>query len=150
MLADRGIKPTFQRAAILEAVLGLAEHPTIRSLHAQLVRAVPTLSKTTLYSTLGLFAGLGLVTPLFIDPAEVRYDGILPPHHHFFCSSCGRILDIDIACAKGRAGEIHGHRIEEVHGYFKGVCRDCRAEAQESNPDVIPKINHKQRRKAHA
>jgi Fur family peroxide stress response transcriptional regulator len=150
MLTDRGIKPTFQRAAILEAVLGLAEHPTIRSLHEKLILTVPTLSKTTLYSTLELFAGQGLVTPLFIDPAEVRYDGILPPHHHFYCSACRGILDIDIACANSRTGELHGHRIDEVHGYFKGVCRDCLVESGRSKSRATPKITHKQRRKANA
>ena len=98
-----GIKPTFQRTAILEAVPGKNGHPTIRDLHERLVRDVPTLSKTTLYSTLELFARKGLVAPLFIDPAEVRYDGIPAPHHHFYCTACGRILDVDIACATGRA-----------------------------------------------
>jgi len=126
VLAGHGIKPTFQRLTILGAVVNNRSHQTIRALHAALVRKIPTLSKTTLYSTLELFAAKGLVQSLTIDPAEVRYDGIPAPHHHFYCTACGRILDIEISCPNSRAGEIDGHRIDEVHGYFKGVCRDCR------------------------
>jgi Fur family peroxide stress response transcriptional regulator len=150
-LADKGIKPTFQRAVILEAVLGKDGHPTIRALHERLVREVPTLSKTTLYATLDLFARKGLVAALYIDPAEVRYDGIPSPHHHFYCSSCRRILDVDIACATGRAGRLHGHRVDEVHGYFKGLCRECLASGRppRANP-LPPQAPHTSRRKVHA
>jgi Fur family transcriptional regulator, peroxide stress response regulator len=148
-LAAAGIKPTFQRIAILEAVAGRDGHPSVRDLHQRLLRDVPTLSKTTLYSTLDLFARKGLIASLYIDPAEVRYDGISSPHHHFACTTCGSIFDIDITCATGRCGRIHGHRIDEVHGYFKGLCRDCLAAGRSPRPAHVP--NHKSpRRKTHA
>jgi Fur family peroxide stress response transcriptional regulator len=151
LLTGRGIKPTYQRAVILESVLGKDGHPTIRALHEKLVREVPTLSKTTLYATLELFARKGLVAPLFIDPSEVRYDGIPEPHHHFYCASCRRILDVEIACATGRAGRLHGHRIDEVHGYFKGVCRDCLSAGRAARPaPPQPQAPNTPRRKAHA
>ena len=81
ILLGKGIKPTYQRMAILESVSADSSHPTIKALHERLVRTIPTLSKTTLYSTLELFARKGLVTPLLVDPAEARFDGVLTPHH---------------------------------------------------------------------
>ena len=147
VLAGRGVKPTFQRLTILGAVMDNRSHLTIRALHAALVRKIPTLSKTTLYSTLDLFAAKGLVRAVTIDPAEVRYDGVTVPHHHFHCTTCGRILDIEISCANSRTGEIHGHRIDEVHGYFKGVCRDCRVKAGSETDLPVHKKNPTQRRK---
>jgi Fe2+ or Zn2+ uptake regulation protein len=148
-LAAAGIKPTFQRTIILEAVQGRNGHPAVRDLHQRLVRDAPTLSKTTLYSTLELFARKGLIAALYIDPAEVRFDGLPGPHHHFACTACGRILDIDIACATGQCGRIHGHRIDEVHGYFKGLCRDCLAAGRVPRAPSVPR--HKSpRRKSHA
>ena len=150
ILAERGIKPTFQRLTILGAVLDNWSHPTIRDLHAHLVRTIPTLSKTTLYSTLERFAAEGLVRPLTIDPAEVRYDGAPALHHHFQCTACGRILDIEISCPNSRAGEIHGHRIDEVHGYFKGVCRDCLSTpGRPAGASASHKTQPKKRRKSH-
>jgi len=146
ILIEKGIKPTYQRMAILESIRTDTGHPTIRTLHERLIRVVPTLSKTTLYSTLELFARKGLVTPLLIDPSEARFDGLLPPHHHFYCASCGRILDIGLACPNSRRGAIHGHRIDEVHGYFKGVCADCL-----SAPSPRSRQNqHKKRSPIHA
>jgi Fur family transcriptional regulator, peroxide stress response regulator len=134
ILIGKGIKPTYQRMVILAAVAADNSHPTIRALHKRLVQTIPTLSKTTLYSTLELYAAKGLVTPLLIDPAEARFDGVLSPHHHFYCSACGRILDIELACPNSRRGAIHGHRIDEVHGYFKGVCADCLSAAPSPRP----------------
>ncbi len=124
-LLTQGIKPTYQRTAILSFLLDNRTHPTIKSLHESLVKTIPTLSKTTLYSNLELFATKGLVTPLTIDRSEVRYDGLASSHHHFFCERCGNIIDLDISCVNSRRGEIEGHRIKEVHGYFKGICKDC-------------------------
>jgi Fe2+ or Zn2+ uptake regulation protein len=124
-LTSNGIKPTYQRTAILGCLQNNRTHPTIKSLHDSLVKAIPTLSKTTLYSTLELFAAKGLVVPLTIDRSEVRYDGLASSHHHFLCERCGRILDVDVSCANSGRGEIEGHLIREVHGYFKGTCKDC-------------------------
>lgn len=124
-LMAKGIKPTYQRTAILGFLLDNRAHPTIKSLHDSLIKTIPTLSKTTLYSTLELFAAKGLVAPLTIDRSEVRYDGLASSHHHFFCERCGRIIDVDVSCANSRRGEIEGHLIKEVHGYFKGTCKDC-------------------------
>jgi Fe2+ or Zn2+ uptake regulation protein len=146
VLTGKGIKPTCQRMASLESVSADAGHPTIRALHERLVRRIPTLSKTTLYSTLELFARKGLVAPLLIDPSEARFDGVVAPHHHFCCTACGRILDIELSCPNSRRGEIHGHRIDEVHGYFKGVCADCLAALS-----LRPRQNsHKRRSPVHA
>jgi len=125
LLITNGIKPTYQRIRILRSILDSRTHPTIKSLHDSLVKTIPTLSKTTLYSTLKLFAAKGLVIPLTIDRSEVRYDGLASSHHHFFCERCGNIIDLDISCANSRRGEIEGHLIREVHAYFKGICKDC-------------------------
>ena len=151
ILIGRGIKPTAQRMMILEAVMGNRSHPTIRALHAALVRRIPTLSKTTLYSTLERFAAEGLVQSLTIDPVEARYDGVAAPHHHFHCAACGRILDVEVSCPTCLFGEIDGHRIDEVHGYFKGLCRDCRAvKGLKAAPPPEPKVPKSKRRFSHA
>jgi Fe2+ or Zn2+ uptake regulation protein len=135
LLAERGIKPTCQRLAILAEVLDRRTHPTIKDLHAGLKAKVPTLSKTTLYAALELFARNGLVRALTIDPAEVRYDGWPAPHHHFHCERCGSIFDLDLACPTGRRGCVDGHEIREVHGYFRGVCRACRTAPLSPRPE---------------
>jgi len=41
------------------------------------------------------------------------------------CGKCGRIIDLDIECNYFKKGNIKGHRIIELHGYFKGICKNC-------------------------
>lgn len=126
-LIGRGIKPTYQRIKILEYLNKKKNHPTVDMIYAALYKKVPTLSRTTVYNTLDAFSKNGLVSVLTITGSELRYDIYTEPHHHFLCKECGRIIDMNIQCPyleKAKTGE---HKIEEIHGYFKGVCKDCLA-----------------------
>ncbi len=125
LLEEKGIRPTFQRVAILEHMMGNMTHPTVEQVYSELAPGVPTLSKTTVYNTLQMFSDKDLVRVLNIDPSEIRYDGEACVHHHFYCGTCGSIIDIPVNCATAQRQEVDGHRIDEVHGYFKGTCKKC-------------------------
>ena len=85
----------------------------------------PSLSKTTVYNTLETMHKQKLVDVLMISESERRYDLAHGSHHHFMCHVCGRILDIDIACPHCNRIINGEHQVDEVHGYFKGVCSEC-------------------------
>ncbi len=125
MLISKGIKPTFQRIKILEYLKRNNVHPTVEVIYKDLYKQVPTLSKTTVYNTLDIFHQYKLVDVLTITSSEQRYDFEVHPHHHFLCKKCGAIIDMEVKCpyfAKMAPGR---HRIDEVHGYFKGICGNC-------------------------
>ena len=126
-LKVRGLKPTFQRLKVLEYLRQNKTHPTAEIIYEHLSRKIPTMSITTIYNTLSIFLKKGLLSAITITGKEIRYDYNLSPHHHFLCIHCGRIIDINLACPyiNGKKKSIAGHRIEEVHGYFKGICKDC-------------------------
>jgi Fe2+ or Zn2+ uptake regulation protein len=46
-------------------------------------------------------------------------------HHHLLCKICGNVVDIDFECPNIQKIMKEGYRIEEVHGYFKGICKKC-------------------------
>jgi len=125
LLIDRGIKPTYQRIKILEYLQQNRNHPTVDMIFTALDNKVPTLSKTTVYNTLDVFNKKGLVNILTITGSELRYDIYTKSHHHFLCRKCNKILDIAVECSYFKNKEAYGHKIEEIHGYFKGVCKDC-------------------------
>ena len=128
MLKEKGIKPTYQRLKILEYMgNNLNNHPTVEMVYEELLKAIPTLSLTTVYNTLNNFLEKELVFGVTITGTEVRYDFNTDYHHHFLCKICGQIIDIDIKCAyaEGEKRTVSGHRIDEVHGYFKGICKEC-------------------------
>ena len=125
LLLEKGIKPTYQRIKILEYLQKNQMHPTVEMIFAALYDKVPTLSKTTVYNTLDVFNRKGLLDIITITGSEQRYDFNVESHHHFLCKKCGAIIDIEVSCpylSKWATGE---HKIEEVHGYFKGICKDC-------------------------
>ncbi len=125
LLESKGVRPTAQRLSVLCFLLGTRQHPTVDEVYASVKKHIPTISKTTLYSTLELFAEKGLAGKVNINPSMVRFDGFTEPHHHFLCERCGKLLDIMIKCPNADLGCVAGHKIKHVHGYFYGICKEC-------------------------
>lgn len=126
LLSDKGLKPTYQRLRILDYLnKHKDDHLTAEKIYEALAKKMPVLSMTTVYNTLNSLLRVGLVSAVTITGTEVRYDFITTPHHHFLCRKCGRIFDIAVDCPVARKKRIEGYKIEEVHGYFKGMCKDC-------------------------
>lgn len=96
MLLERtGILPTNQRLEIARVLLGAAQHLSADQVLARLHDRASSVSKATVYNTLGLFAAKGLVREVIVDPAKVFYDSNISPHHHFFNVDTGALTDID-------------------------------------------------------
>ena len=134
-LEDKGLKPTYQRLKVLEYLdRHIDTHPTAEMIYEALSRNMPTISVTTVYNTLNAFLQTGLVTAETITGTEVRYDLVTHPHHHFLCRICGAIIDVDVTCpiVEAKSKVINGHTIEEIHGYFKGICEHCKRSNKES------------------
>jgi len=126
VLTAKGLKPTYQRILILDHLCGKAKkHLTAERIYETLSKKTSTLSLTTVYNTLGSFLEAGLVSAITITGTEVRYELTTTPHHHLLCKRCGRIIDIDIQCPNVNRKSIKGYKVEEVHGYFKGICKSC-------------------------
>lgn len=133
ILRNRGINPSYQRIKIFEYLRDNKLHPTVDMIYERLSPEIPTLSKTTIYNTLKLFAEKGMVSLLVIDQAELRVDPNIVPHAHFICSHCGKIYDIDIDESslkeiEGRAS-YEGHRIESIQVALRGICKNCMSKA---------------------
>lgn len=124
-LKSKKIKPTYIRLRILDYLETNKVHPTAEAIYKVLIREIPTISRTSVYNTLNVFYEKGLITPLFITGLEARFDSNISPHHHFLCEKCGQIINLDIECDYFKKGSVKGHRITELHGYFKGICNDC-------------------------
>lgn len=124
-LQKNNIQPSFQRIKILELLNRKKEHMNVNMIYEELVKIIPTISKTTIYNNLKTFTEKGIVQCLVITPEEMRYDIETTPHHHFLCNRCGKIYDVNVSCEYLEKKEIEGHAIEEIHGYFKGICWNC-------------------------
>jgi Fur family peroxide stress response transcriptional regulator len=125
LLNSKGVKPSYQRLLILEYIMNKKNHPSAEMIYSNISREIPTLSRTTVYNTLNLFAQKGILTNLKIDDSEARYDLLEKPHAHFHCSVCEKIIDLDLKTPLYSKDSIDGHKAKEVHIHFNGVCKDC-------------------------
>jgi len=130
MLEQHGVTPSFHRMKIYKYLRTHRTHPSADEIYMDIVRVIPTLSKTTVYNTLKVFLDKGLVTAVTIEENEVRYDAHTSFHAHFKCLACGMVYDIDKATSithteslVGRT--IQGHKVTEAHLYLRGICRIC-------------------------
>ena len=125
ILKDNHMKVTPQRLIILKYLEEHHTHPIADEIYLALKDKNPSLSKTTVYNSLETLERYGIIRSLTICSSELRYDFKTTMHHHFLCKKCGKIIDIDIACPNIEKIAEYGHRVDEVHGYFKGICKDC-------------------------
>ena len=125
ILKKKSIKITPQRLEILKYLDENRNHPTADEIYKNLKENNPSLSKTTVYNSLEILNKYNIIHTISITGLESRYDIVNKMHHHFMCKSCGRIIDIEIECPNIKKTLENGHKIEEVHGYFKGKCKEC-------------------------
>ncbi len=128
ILKGKGLKITPQRLTILKYLDENRTHPDADTIYNDLKSTNPSLSRTTVYNTLDKLREIGVIQELTISKTENRYDYHTDPHHHFLCRKCGSIIDVDIVCKHQESKMVDGHSIEEIHGYFKGVCETCYSE----------------------
>ena len=94
-LASCDITPTPQRVEIARILLARPQHLSAEQVLCALTQGELTVSKATVYNTLGLFAAKGLVREVIVDPSKVFYDSNCSNHHHFYDVDSCTLEDID-------------------------------------------------------
>jgi Fur family iron response transcriptional regulator len=89
------ITPTPQRVEIARILLARPQHLSAEQVLCALTQGELTVSKATVYNTLGLFAAKGLVREVIVDPSKVFYDSNCSNHHHFYDVDSCTLEDID-------------------------------------------------------
>lgn len=128
-LKSVGVSVTQPRVEILEFLMTHHIHPTVDTIYNELLKTDPGLSRTTVYNTVQLLTRHGLLTSLNIDDTHVNLDGNTTPHAHLLCRVCGKIVDLPLTGISAEQAAspfgMEGNMVEEVHQYYKGVCKDC-------------------------
>ncbi len=124
-LAKHGVRPSYPRLKILEYLAGTKEHPSAEMIHRDLVLSLPTLSRTTVYNTLRLFAAVGIARELRIDETEARFDADMRPHGHFRCRACGRVFDFPLTPGIEQPALPEGFKLERAELSCEGLCPAC-------------------------
>ena len=94
-LKEAGISPTQQRIEIAQILFAKPQHLSAEQVLVMVNADNSVVSKATVYNTLGLFAGKGLINEVIVDPAKVFYDSNTTGHHHFYNVDSGELTDVD-------------------------------------------------------
>ena len=122
------MRPTRQRAIIMEVLNGTTQHPTADWIYDKVRKKCPNVSLGTIYRNLNLLKGRGLIRELKYGKNTARYDGNFEPHHHIFCLKCGRLDDIQCEVHPNltkRVEKSSGYKIEGHQLEFNGICPEC-------------------------
>lgn len=126
-LKSKNIRLSHQRLKVLDYLASHLIHPTVDQIYTGLLKEIPTLSKTTVYSTLNALADAGIVRVINIEDNEIRYDIHVEDHGHFKCESCGAIYDFTADIDSLATDDLKHFDIQDKNLYFKGTCPACRA-----------------------
>jgi len=135
-IRDAGLRLTHQRLEILRTIAANETHPDVEAVYESVRERVPTISLDTVYRTLATLTDRGLITRIWFAPGPARYDANPARHHHFVCTDCGLVRDVEDAELDAiRPTEevtIIG-RPDTVTVQFRGVCRKCQQEEAGGN-----------------
>lgn len=124
-LAEKNIRPSYQRMKILEYLIIKKTHPTVDNIFNDLIKELPTLSKATVYNTLDLLRKEKLAKVVAIENNETRYDARVSNHGHFKCETCGSIFDFEVDIDSFLTDSLKNFKINEKNVYFNGICPKC-------------------------
>jgi Fur family peroxide stress response transcriptional regulator len=126
-----GVKLTHQRLEIFREIAGSTEHPDAEVVFRGVRARVPTVSLDTVYRTLWLLDGLGLITTLGPRRESVRFDPNREHHHHYVCVQCGLAKDFESADLNVLTIPAFVKKFGSVmatHVEVRGLCAGCAKE----------------------
>lgn len=94
-LATAGLRPTRQRLALAELLVGDGEdrHVTAESLFSAAKAQGHKVSLATVYNTLRAFCDAGLMQEVTVDGSKSYFDTNTYDHPHFYWEDDGRLTD---------------------------------------------------------
>ena len=106
------------------------EHPPADTVYLHVKEDFPNISLGTVYRNLNLLTDIGEAIKIPTPDGGDRFDGNVIPHNHFLCTSCGRLLDLELDMksieeVNRLAGENFDGIITSSSTLFYGECSDC-------------------------
>ena len=131
-LRARGYRLTPQRQLVLEAVDRLG-HATPDDLVAEVRKTASGVNISTVYRTLELLEGLGLVTHAHLGHGAPTYHAVTGADHvHLVCRSCEHVDEVppdSVAPLVAQLKAERGFVVDIGHVAIFGLCKGCAAAA---------------------
>ena len=132
-LNERGLRFTPQRLKILQIFQSLpkGEHWSAEELHTKLVEQDENISMSTVYRTLHVMTGMGILRELELAEDHKHYElntSSSEHHHHLICVHCNQTIEFTediIDYIGGKQANSMGYSLLDCQLNLYGVCADC-------------------------
>ena len=128
LLREQGFRITPQRQLVLQSVNAL-EHGTPEEILTEVQRTAAGVNLSTVYRTLEVLEGVGLITHTHIGHGSpVYHSKTQAPHIHLVCDSCAEVTSIPAAVAgefSADLEETYGFTPAMTHMAVTGLCKSC-------------------------
>ncbi|MFV0422398.1 Fur family transcriptional regulator [Oleidesulfovibrio sp.] len=130
-IAEKRMKWTQQREAVVHALWTTEEHVTCEELAARLATQGRRIGLATVYRNLRLLVDAGLAREFHSGGASTRYERYVEDDHHdhLICERCGttvEFLDETLEQLQEQLAVKHDFRLTGHKMYLYGLCPDCR------------------------
>lgn len=128
---------TAQRIAIYDFVKDNRSHPSVKEIYQHVSGRLSNISVTTVYNTMDLLKKRGHVMelPITIHGEGRRFDSNISPHDHLICTSCGRVVDIEVDVDHAlllNESQQRGFDVNKISINVFGICPACKQEKKET------------------
>jgi Fe2+ or Zn2+ uptake regulation protein len=118
---------TNQKYIILDFLKNTKSHPSAEEVFWAVRKKLPQISLGTVYRNLEIFVQKNIVRE--ISTTIKRFDADLNIHHHFICSHCNKIFDLEeikidkknIITKTSSIGTINNYNF-----FVYGICKKCK------------------------
>ncbi len=129
-LRGAGMKVTAQRRAVWSSFTEESErHLTAEQVFDRARQQLPDLGRATVYNALSELVRAGLLQVVEVRGALLYDANLDPEHHHFRCSSCGRLYDVYLEGVNSlRVSGGGGFVVDRKSIMLGGLCPLCSTE----------------------
>lgn len=130
-LTHKGMRLTAEREAVLSEVFAEHDHFDIDELFLRLRQKGQRISRASVYRTLPLLVGSGLVNEVYFEDGHLHYEHIYGHDHHCHlrCLGCRKIFefkDEGVLKAERRIARANGFEATWHKMEIFGYCSQCR------------------------
>ncbi len=120
-------RKTRQRDAILQSLRHADRPMSPAEIWRAAKKSVRDLGQATVYRTIKALVDDGALTPVDIPGEPARYElSGKDHHHHFHCTHCDRVFDMEGCVAKISRLAPPGYTVERHEVILYGRCPDCK------------------------
>lgn len=120
-----------QREEILRLISCTKCHPTADWIYEEVRKNIPNISMGTIYRNLKQLVENNLIRTETIN-GIVHYDATIAEHHHFYCTKCKNVVDVEIPIEQfiSNIKRDIDHIIQGYNFQLRGICRKCQLNKQ--------------------